>query len=75
MKFMISSLVFSFVALLSVVVAAPLELYKRDVFVPPVLTPNSESVWKIGSIQNVTWYANIYIFPMGLVELKTYFAT
>ena len=71
---MISSLVFSFVALLSVVVAAPLELYKRDVFVPPVLTPNSESVWKIGSIQNVTWYVNIFDSVWDFVELKTYLA-
>ncbi len=59
MKF---TLISSFVALLSVVVAAPLDLYKRDVFVPPVLTPNAESVWKVGSIQNVTWYVNIFLF-------------
>lgn len=55
---MVSSLVFVFIAFfLSFISAAPLDvsLVARDVFVPPVLTPNSDSVWKIGTNQTVTW--------------------
>ena len=53
---MISSLVFAFFALfLSLVAAAPVDIHARDVFVPPVLTPNNTSVWKIGTEQTVTW--------------------
>ncbi|KAF5315044.1 hypothetical protein D9619_007419 [Psilocybe cf. subviscida] len=45
--------VLSFVALVS---AAPVsQLSIRDVFVPPVLTPNSKTVWKVGAIETVTW--------------------
>jgi len=52
----LSTFVFAILAFLSLVSAAPVEqLSKRDVFVPPVLTPNSHSVWKVGSKQTVTW--------------------
>ena len=48
------ALVLSF--LMTVVVAAPVQLEDRDVFVPPVVLPNAESVWKIGTKQIVQWY-------------------
>ncbi|KAF8192124.1 hypothetical protein BJ912DRAFT_849172 [Pholiota molesta] len=49
----LTNFVFAILAFLSLVSAAPIEA--RDVFVPPVLTPNSHSVWKVGSKQTVTW--------------------
>ena len=53
MKLMIS-LFFTF--LLSSAIAAPLvDIPARDVFVPPVLTPNADCIWKIGTTQTVTW--------------------
>jgi len=36
--------------------AAP--LFKRDVFVPPVLRPTTGDVWPIGSTQTVVWDAS-----------------
>ncbi|KAF8817204.1 hypothetical protein BYT27DRAFT_7127050 [Phlegmacium glaucopus] len=53
MKF--TTTIFSIISLISQVATAPIELEKRDVFVPPVLTPDSTSVWKCGSTQTVTW--------------------
>ena len=47
--------IFSIISLISLVATAPIELEKRDVFVPPVLTPDSSSVWQCGSTQTVTW--------------------
>ncbi|EJF63341.1 hypothetical protein BD309DRAFT_835894, partial [Dichomitus squalens] len=46
--------VFSFVlSLLAFAYALPLAV--RDVFVPPVTSPDVGTVWTIGSQQNVTW--------------------
>jgi hypothetical protein len=57
----LTNFVFAILAFLSLVSAAPIEqLAARDVFVPPVLTPNSHSVWKVGSKQTVTWYAECH---------------
>ncbi len=28
----------------------------QDVFVPPVLTPTTGTVWTVGQTQNITWY-------------------
>jgi hypothetical protein len=54
----LTNFVFAILAFLSLVSAAPIEqLATRDVFVPPVLTPNGHSVWKVGSKQTVTWCA------------------
>ncbi|KAF8968967.1 hypothetical protein BDZ97DRAFT_1797242 [Flammula alnicola] len=55
MKFFINTLVFAVLAFVSLVSSAPVQLSARDVFVPPVLTPNVHSVWKVGSTQTVTW--------------------
>ena len=44
--------------LLSSAIAVPLpvvDIPARDVFVPPVLTPNADCIWKIGTTQTVTW--------------------
>lgn len=49
------TITFTIFTFLTLVAAAPVDLGKRDVFVPPVLTPNRKSVWKVGSIQTVTW--------------------
>ncbi|KAF9472238.1 hypothetical protein BDN70DRAFT_868583 [Pholiota conissans] len=56
----LSTFVFAILAFFSLVNAAPIalgadSLSTRDVFVPPVLLPNSHSVWKVGSKQTVTW--------------------
>ena len=46
--------VFSFLlSLLAFAYALPIAV--RDVFVPPVTSPTSDTVWTIGSQQNVTW--------------------
>ena len=42
-------------AFVAVVSALPVELSRRDVFVPTILTPQAGTVWTIGSEQNVTW--------------------
>jgi len=55
MKFIISTFVFAFLTLVSLVSGAPVDLSQRDVFVPPVVLPNSKSVWKAGSKQIVEW--------------------
>ena len=44
-----------FVLMSFLALAMPMPLLKRDVFVPPVLTPNSETVWVVGQRYNVTW--------------------
>lgn len=45
---------FTILALFSFVASAPLSA--RDVFVPPVLYPGANVVWKAGATHNVTWY-------------------
>jgi len=46
-------LVSAFALLVSPASAIPIEV--RDVFVPPILTPDAATVWTVGSLQNVTW--------------------
>ena len=48
---------FFFALIAFVTFATALPLNKRDVFVPPVLYPNSETIWVVGDRHNVTWYA------------------
>ncbi|KDR82373.1 hypothetical protein GALMADRAFT_237651 [Galerina marginata CBS 339.88] len=55
MKSFITTFIFALLALVSLVSGAPIQLSRRDVFVPPVLLPNSKSVWEVGSTQTVTW--------------------
>ncbi|KAF4617259.1 hypothetical protein D9613_005662 [Agrocybe pediades] len=50
-----TTFLFAIVAFVSLVSGAPIELSQRDVFVPPVVLPNSQSVWKVGSKQTVKW--------------------
>lgn len=40
----------------SLVVAQPVAIEPRDVYVPPVLYPHSGTVWKVKQRHNVTWY-------------------
>ena len=40
----------AFGAMASLVAAAPL-----DVWDPPIISPNKNTVWKIGEVTNVTW--------------------
>lgn len=42
-------------SLLALVAAVPIHLVARDVWVPPVLTPTAETVWKAGETYEVTW--------------------
>lgn len=39
---------------LAAVNATPLS--RRDVVAPPIITPNAQTVWPIGTTQTVTWY-------------------
>jgi len=36
-------------------IATPVTLENRDVFVPPVLSPNAKTVWKSGEHHTVVW--------------------
>ena len=36
--------------------AMPVEMEKRDVYVPPILYPHAGTVWYKGQRHNVTWY-------------------
>ncbi|KAK0203281.1 hypothetical protein DFS33DRAFT_977612 [Desarmillaria ectypa] len=51
----LTSLFLSFVSLFTIVLAVPVDLEKRDVFVPPILYPHSGTVWTINERHNVTW--------------------
>ncbi|PAV17075.1 hypothetical protein PNOK_0713900 [Pyrrhoderma noxium] len=35
--------------------AAPIEIQRRDVWVPQIFTPTTGTVWSVGSNQTVTW--------------------
>ncbi|KAK0481189.1 hypothetical protein EDD18DRAFT_1312217 [Armillaria luteobubalina] len=50
-----TSLLFAFVSVFTLVLAIPVNLDKRDVFVPPILYPHSGTVWTINQHHNVTW--------------------
>ena len=41
------------------VVASPLQA--REVFNPPVLDPNTETMWVIGTTRNVTWCVHLLV--------------
>ncbi|KAF9523900.1 hypothetical protein CPB83DRAFT_862108 [Crepidotus variabilis] len=59
MKSAVFALIFSILAFCGILVnAAPVDLTARDVYAPPVLSPNSTSIWKVGSNQTVTWDAS-----------------
>ncbi|KAK0203272.1 hypothetical protein DFS33DRAFT_1505760 [Desarmillaria ectypa] len=70
----LASLLFPFVSLFTVVLAVPVDLEKRDVFIPPVLYPHSGTVWTIKQRHNVTWDISImppYIInPTGSILLR-----
>jgi len=42
-------------SVLSLVNSSPLAITSRDVYVPPILSPTSDAVWTIGTVQTVTW--------------------
>ncbi|TFK39037.1 hypothetical protein BDQ12DRAFT_650706 [Crucibulum laeve] len=56
MKFSLTTFLFTILSLFSIVSALP--VVRRDVFVPPLITPAEGAVWKIGSTQTVTWDAS-----------------
>ncbi|KII86653.1 hypothetical protein PLICRDRAFT_43293 [Plicaturopsis crispa FD-325 SS-3] len=55
MKTSFTTLCLTFLALLAMAFAAPVQLGARDVFVPPVTYPHTGTVWKAGARHNVTW--------------------
>ncbi|PPQ86314.1 hypothetical protein CVT25_005615 [Psilocybe cyanescens] len=68
MNSFISTFIFAILAFASLVSGAPIELSRRDVFVPPVILPNSHSVWKVGTMQTVTW--NVSNPPAQITNTK-----
>ncbi|TCD70869.1 hypothetical protein EIP91_001177 [Steccherinum ochraceum] len=38
--------------------AAALPVYLRDVFVPPITSPDAGTIWVVGQTHNVTWDIN-----------------
>ncbi|KAG5635031.1 hypothetical protein H0H81_012642 [Sphagnurus paluster] len=51
----------------SVVSAVPTDVSTQDVYVPPVTAPLGGTVWKVGSVQTVTWYASMAGFVLHLL--------
>ncbi|KIM56796.1 hypothetical protein SCLCIDRAFT_131775 [Scleroderma citrinum Foug A] len=61
-------------------VVMPMPLHKRDVFVPPVVTPDANTVWVVGQYYDVTWDTSnppaqitntegqIYLIVNGLID-------
>ncbi|KAK0457227.1 uncharacterized protein EV420DRAFT_1271664 [Desarmillaria tabescens] len=50
-----TSLLLTYLSLFALVLAGPVNLDERDVFVPPILYPHSGTVWTIKQRHNVTW--------------------
>lgn len=48
---------FTLTSLISLAVSTPLNI-QRDVFDPPVLVPNANTVWQAGTVQTVVWNAS-----------------
>ncbi|KAK7677722.1 hypothetical protein QCA50_019274 [Cerrena zonata] len=83
MKFTPAALFVLFVTLLSTLVSALPILESRDVFVPPITSPDALTIWSVGSKQNVTWDTSnppaqitngngtIYLAKGGLIQLDT----
>ena len=44
-----------FAQLITAMPVAETSLENRDVYTPPILIPNADTVWNIGERQNVTW--------------------
>ena len=42
------------------VLAIPIDLESRDVYVPPVLYPRQGTVWLVGEHHNIVWWANLF---------------
>jgi len=60
--------------MMSLVNALPAGLGKRDVYDPPVLYPNSSTVWMVGEKYNVTWDTSNpptdISNPVGRIQLR-----
>lgn len=50
----------TFATLFSLVSAAPVDVFKRDVFVPPITYPHAGTVWAANSHHNVTWVCSFF---------------
>ncbi|KAL6302822.1 hypothetical protein BKA93DRAFT_827119 [Sparassis latifolia] len=71
---------FFLLSLCALVYALPIRI--RDVFVPPIITPNASTVWEIGQQYNVTWnttdapvnitnkYGMVVLVENGLLDLE-----
>lgn len=67
----------------STVLATPVPLAKRDVWVPSILDPNSTTEWHAGGTYNVTWaldkkpvnvsnpLGTIYLSKGGVINIST----
>ncbi|KAK0442643.1 hypothetical protein EV421DRAFT_570529 [Armillaria borealis] len=68
----LTSLMFAFVSVFTLVFAIPVNLDKRDVFVPPILYPHSGTVWTINQRHNVTWsgFVSLMILPTSLIVYR-----
>jgi hypothetical protein len=54
-----------FLSLFSSVLSLTLPLFRRDVFVPPILYPTKTTVWRVGEEYHVIWCVSPYLdsFP------------
>ena len=54
--------------------ALPVEVDRRDVWVPPITYPHAGTVWKVGQYHNVTWDTSTkpdqVTNPLGRVQLR-----
>lgn len=45
-----------FLVSVSSIVALPVRVEVRDVFVPPILYPRAGTVWKVGEKHRISWF-------------------
>lgn len=57
---------FTLTGLISLAVSTPVNV-QREVFDPPVLVPNANTVWQAGTVQTVVW--NTSTLPEGISNL------
>ena len=67
----------------SIILASPVQLGARDVWVPKILDPNATTVWHIGGTYNITWALDekpanvtnsngtIYLSKAGRLDIST----
>lgn len=59
-------------ALLALAAVHAVPLVPRDVYNPPIISPNADTVWGAGSIQTVTWCAAMILTVARILNDRGY---